>query len=405
MTAVPLDLPAPPATPTRVGIGLAAPNGGGCVDPLAFASLVERAVAAAATAQGQVPPAAELPGEPDGDAEPGTEETAAPVPVEVSLLALLTALPGTTIVPAAPAGAGSQDTESTASTATPLGTNAPADGSTSGAGASTSGTSLPAGEPTTAASAARATGPAPSSTPTPALALAPAPGVRPEGVAAASSGATGPAAQHQALDARPVDPGTVPVLASGPVTVSGGPGVADPVAAGPVRSVAAQVIPEITRLVSDGEGVHRVTLQLNPRALGEVRVVLTIRNGDVHVRIAGGEEARQAVAASSAELTRALHQVGIDEHRLTLTDLPATASSGRGPGTDHPAHQDQSRHHHTTGGHDPDPHGQNSHSRMGDARSATDGSSTSNPTGRSSGSAVVQEADSTRSTGGVDLRM
>jgi flagellar hook-length control protein FliK len=195
----------------------------------------------------------------------------------------------------------------------------------------------------------------------------------------------------------------VPVVASGPVTVATASAPTELGETLPVRSVAAQVIPEITRLVSDGEGVHRVTLQLNPRALGEVRVVLTMRQGEVHVRIAGGEEARQAVAASSAELSRALHHVGIEEHRLTLTELPAAPTPARGSvGSEL---HDQTRQHHTTGGNDPDPHGQNSHSRMGDARSATDGSSTSNPTDRSRGSARVHEVSRARTTGEVDLRM
>ena len=58
------------------------------------------------------------------------------------------------------------------------------------------------------------------------------------------------------------------------------------------------MIPEIATLTSRGEGVHRVTLQLNPRALGDVRVVLTMRHGDVHVRLAAGPEARAALGQS-----------------------------------------------------------------------------------------------------------
>jgi hypothetical protein len=167
------------------------------------------------------------------------------------------------------------------------------------------------------------------------------------------------------------------------------------------------VIPEITRLVSDGDGVHRVTLQLNPKALGEVRVVLTMRQGDVHVRIAGGNEALQALSASSADLSRALHHLGLDEHRITLADLPGTTTTTTTRGSSDPDHSGDSRHHaQTSGGNDPSSRDQNgNHSRMGDAGHATDGSGTSSPTERNPASARISAVAPTRPAGGVDLRM
>jgi flagellar hook-length control protein FliK len=164
-----------------------------------------------------------------------------------------------------------------------------------------------------------------------------------------TSAAPAAPAEDASTAVRAADPSGVPVLTGGPATVAR---AAAQVGEAPTaRSVVTQVIPEITRLVSDGEGVHRVTLQLNPKALGEVRVVLTMRHGDVHVRIAGGEEARHALAASSAELTRALQHVGIDEHRLTLTELAPTAASRGTDLHDHP----QDRHPPLTGRQPPRP--------------------------------------------------
>ncbi len=198
-----------------------------------------------------------------------------------------------------------------------------------------------------------------------------------------------------------VEPDSVTVVASGPMTVTG------PVPVGgssAPHSVVSQVIPEITRLVSDGEGVHRVTLQLNPRALGEVRVVLTIRQGEVHVRLAAGEEARNALASSSSELSRALHQIGLDEHRITLIDLQGAAATRSGSTSDHPT--DPRQHAHQPGGFESQTNDQNSHhSRMGDERTATDGSNTSTPPARDLATGRTQTVSLTRAAGAVDLRM
>ena len=377
MTAAPVDVAVAPPVPAPGTTSGAAPGAEGtAVDPLLFALLVDQALAA-----GQQVDADPGATDPDEDAvaeEQGPAEDAGQVPTWAGLAAVVAMVSAATrdSVAGTEAGPGPEPAPTSANASTAA-TTSP----------------LPASAPT-----------APPSAPVTALLTAvPTPQeTTPQQAAAAATPSSASAATEDAATAlRAADPGTVPVLTGGPATVTpgGAPGqVSEPQTA---RSVVTQVIPEITRLVSDGEGVHRVTLQLNPKALGEVRVVLTMRQGDVHVRIAGGEEARHALAASSAELTRALQHAGIDEHRLTLTDLtPATSTRGAGP--DNP---DQQRHHHAPGGNHPDPHGQNSHSWMGDARSATDGSSTSSPTDRARGSARVHEASHIRAAGGVDLRM
>jgi hypothetical protein len=93
----------------------------------------------------------------------------------------------------------------------------------------------------------------------------------------------------------------------------------------------AQVVPEVTRLVSRGNGVHRLTMRLQPEALGEVRVTLTVRDGAVQVRLTGGDEAARALAEGAPELRRVLEATGAGEARVVVRDLagqPATTPSG-----------------------------------------------------------------------------
>lgn len=114
--------------------------------------------------------------------------------------------------------------------------------------------------------------------------------------------------------------GVVAAVAPSVVATSApAPAAADP------HHVTGQVFPEVTSLVSRGEGTHRITLTLNPEALGEVRVVMTVRDGAVHVRLAAGHDARQVLVDGSPELTRLLELAGASESRIVVRDLPATA--------------------------------------------------------------------------------
>ncbi|MCX6400734.1 MAG: flagellar hook-length control protein FliK [Propionibacteriales bacterium] len=104
------------------------------------------------------------------------------------------------------------------------------------------------------------------------------------------------------------------------------------------RAVVTQVFPEITRLVSSGNGTHRITLTLQPAQLGEVRVTLVVRDGAVRVRMsgeAGDSVVRQALATGAPELQRMLERAGATEARVLVRDpssampLPATAAPTR----------------------------------------------------------------------------
>jgi hypothetical protein len=89
-------------------------------------------------------------------------------------------------------------------------------------------------------------------------------------------------------------------------------------------------VPEVTRLVSRGNGVHRLTMRLQPEALGEVRVTLTVRDGAVQVHLTGGEDAARALAEGAPELRRVLELAGAGEARVVVRDLAGQQAGGHG---------------------------------------------------------------------------
>jgi flagellar hook-length control protein FliK len=102
------------------------------------------------------------------------------------------------------------------------------------------------------------------------------------------------------------------------------------------NAVSRQVFPEVTRLVSRGDGTHRVTLQLRPEGLGEVRVTLTMREGRVAVTMSASAAAGRSLSADLPELHRMLGGTGVTETSVTVRDatltqaLPALDSGSRG---------------------------------------------------------------------------
>jgi flagellar hook-length control protein FliK len=91
--------------------------------------------------------------------------------------------------------------------------------------------------------------------------------------------------------------------------------------------VGAQVFPEVARLVTRGDGTQRLTLRLSPENLGEVRIVVTVRDGHVDVSLAAGAAAQEALRHGSPELRRLLESVGAAGTQVVVRDLPATTSS------------------------------------------------------------------------------
>lgn len=124
-------------------------------------------------------------------------------------------------------------------------------------------------------------------------------------------------------------PAAVRIDAGAPATPTGTDGAdrARPAA------VVTQVFPEVTRLLSRGDGVHRVTMTLNPESLGEVRVVMTMRAGVVRVHLSASDgDAKAALAHGSPELARLLETAGAGDARIVVRDLSqGPASTGGQP--------------------------------------------------------------------------
>lgn len=91
--------------------------------------------------------------------------------------------------------------------------------------------------------------------------------------------------------------------------------------------VSTQVLPELARLVSQGDGTHRITLHLQPAALGDVRVVLTVRAGQVHVSLAAGDAARATLLREAPELHRMLDRLGAGQTQIIVRDLSGVQAS------------------------------------------------------------------------------
>ena len=181
-----------------------------------------------------------------------------------------------------------------------------------------------------------------------------------------------------------------------PVTASNPQPTAAPLAhtpsrheAVPAAQVTGQVFPEVARLVSRGDGTRRITLKLSPEALGDVRVVLTVRDGDVQVRMIGSEQAQQALRAGAPELQRLLDLAGASSSSVIVGDQGSAPDPGQ-PGADRHL-GDRPADHRTAGTRD-------------GYTSARDGSSRG-PQQRSSTDPSAIRGDFTRAVPGVDVTM
>ncbi|WP_243056471.1 flagellar hook-length control protein FliK [Nocardioides sp. SR21] len=148
-----------------------------------------------------------------------------------------------------------------------------------------------------------------------------------------------PATSEQRSATAPATTTVAPVAGTAPVTTTSSAAPVD------ASQVTRQVFPEVVRVVNNPNGPQRVTIKLNPEALGEVRVVLTSRGGNLEVSLAAGADARAALTEGASELHRLLDLVGRGDSRIVVRDLlgaqpgttvsqPAAASSGSGVPTD-----------------------------------------------------------------------
>ena len=112
-------------------------------------------------------------------------------------------------------------------------------------------------------------------------------------------------------------------------------------------AVTEQVFGHVTRLVSRGDGTHRLMLRLHPADLGEVRVVLTVRDGTVDVALSAGPAAREALQQGSPHLRALLELAGATAGDVVVRDLVTAGSVAPSTGSGSPA---SSGHQQSTGG-------------------------------------------------------
>lgn len=129
-------------------------------------------------------------------------------------------------------------------------------------------------------------------------------------VAAAGTDAAPASASAHAVDA------AAAIAATAPTTPTSARGEVKP-----ADAVPGQVFPEVVRLSQSGPGTHRLTLRLDPGTLGEVRVTLTVRDGEVQVRLAAQHDAREILAQAAPDLRRLLEQSGGVDARVAVADL------------------------------------------------------------------------------------
>ena len=274
--------------PALSGLSQAAPASGqptasGAGDS-GFAALVQLLLAGAAPEGSAEDPSGEPTEEPSAEVEPE----------EAGVLAALVAAPVPPPPPPPPAAARRAGTEVPSATTRPDATDATAEAEP--------------GRPAAVAAPTTPSAPAP----------APAPGAT------------------SAAPLLPVTP-TTPLMAVAP---------AEPAAAPAAPTATHQVAAELVRLAESGprhDVTRHVTLQLNPEALGEVRITLSLHAGGVRVRLAAESGVtREALAAGIPQLQHLLGEHAVTADRAARPGSPAvevtiaTLPSGQGADTSHP---------------------------------------------------------------------
>lgn len=152
------------------------------------------------------------------------------------------------------------------------------------------------------------------------------------GGGAAGAGATGSAdvsaASTGGATATDGPGGSAPTIGSGaaPAASAAGAGAGEAASNGFASNpITDQVFGQVTRLVSRGDGTHRLTLRLHPADLGEVKVVLTVKDGAVDVTLSAGAAARDALREGSPQLRALLELAGASTGQVTVRDLATGA--------------------------------------------------------------------------------
>jgi flagellar hook-length control protein FliK len=147
-------------------------------------------------------------------------------------------------------------------------------------------------------------------------------------------------------DAAPADASPVPGNEAAAVAVAPAPApapsapAAAPAAPAPAATPAPamQLAERIAPLGKGPDGVHRLTIHLNPEHLGPISVTAEVRGGDIHLHLAGATDAgREALRAALPDLKKELLGSGLGSCSMDLAhDAP-----GGGGAPDREARQPQ----------------------------------------------------------------
>lgn len=171
------------------------------------------------------------------------------------------------------------------------------------------------------------------------VAMGPAPASSTEAAAASDSPGTVETRGAGTDASRPAPASHMAPVQSGAHVVAGSLASEAPAVQGTGRAapVTDQVFGQVSRLVSRGDGTHRMMLRLHPADLGEVKVVLTARAGVVDVTLSAAPEAGAALRAGSSQLRSLLEIAGATGGQIVVRDLvpPSTATPPTHPGSSH----------------------------------------------------------------------
>jgi flagellar hook-length control protein FliK len=136
-----------------------------------------------------------------------------------------------------------------------------------------------------------------------------------------------------------VAPTTTPTVAPTELSATGAPATS--------ATHATQLAERLVPLQKGPDGVHRLTIHLNPVDLGPISVTAEVRGGDIHVHLAGATDAaREALRAALPELRRELQASGSGSSSLDVShDAPGrgTPDQSGAPGRQTREHQPGSR--------------------------------------------------------------
>lgn len=154
-------------------------------------------------------------------------------------------------------------------------------------------------------------------------------------------GSGSPTSRDSSRTAAPLDntihstPDAVPPNNAVITTVNPVPAVVSGAGSATAEAVPQQVFPEVVKAFSSGTGTRRLTLQLHPEQLGQVRVVLTVHQGTVRVSLSGSSEAELTMRHGTPELQRLLERAGAHDARIVVGDVATSLSTTGGASAEH----------------------------------------------------------------------